>query len=103
MPPGEAQTEAIALAEAIAAGTGPAAASAASSPSTVGEPAPFGLSPRELDVLRLLTRRWTDAEIAESLFVSPRTVNTHVRSIFNKLGAANRREAAALAARHGLT
>ena len=65
--------------------------------------AAIGLSPRELDVLRLIAQRWTDPEIAEALFVSPRTVNAHVRSIFSKLEVANRREAAALATRLGLT
>jgi DNA-binding NarL/FixJ family response regulator len=63
----------------------------------------MGLSPRELDVLRLIAQRWTDPEIAEALFVSPRTVNAHVRSIFSKLEVANRREAATLAAQLGLT
>jgi DNA-binding CsgD family transcriptional regulator/tetratricopeptide (TPR) repeat protein len=62
----------------------------------------YGLSPRESEVLGLLTQRWTDPEIAEQLFVSPRTVQSHVASIFNKLGVSNRREAAALAARRGL-
>jgi non-specific serine/threonine protein kinase len=60
------------------------------------------LSPREREVLGLLAQRWTDPEIADQLFVSPRTVQSHVASIFNKLGVANRREAAALAARRGL-
>jgi predicted ATPase/DNA-binding CsgD family transcriptional regulator len=62
----------------------------------------YDLSPRECEVLGLLTQRWTDPEIAEQLFVSPRTVQSHVASIFNKLGVSNRREAAALAARRGL-
>lgn len=63
---------------------------------------PFGLSPREREVLALLCQRLTDAEIAEALFISRRTVTTHVTAIFNKLGVSNRREAAAMATRHGL-
>jgi non-specific serine/threonine protein kinase len=61
-----------------------------------------GLSPRELDVLELLCRRLTDAEIAAALFISPKTVGHHVGRILGKLGAANRRDAAAIAARHQL-
>jgi non-specific serine/threonine protein kinase len=61
-----------------------------------------GLSPRELDVLELLCRRLTDAEIAAELFISPKTVGHHVGRILGKLGAANRREAAAIAARQQL-
>jgi DNA-binding CsgD family transcriptional regulator len=60
------------------------------------------LTYREQDVLALLCRRQTDAEIAAQLFVSPRTVSSHVSSILAKLGAANRRDAAAIAARLGL-
>ena len=62
----------------------------------------FALTPRELEVLRLLCQRLTDPEIAESLFISLRTVNHHVANILGKLGASNRRDAAALAARHDL-
>lgn len=55
----------------------------------------FGsLSGRELEVLRLLAEGLTDREIAASLIVSPRTVETHVSSILHKLGARNRAEAA---------
>ena len=61
----------------------------------------LGLSPRELEVLGLLGRRYTDKEIAAVLFISPRTVARHVTGIFTKLGVASRREAAAVAARHG--
>jgi non-specific serine/threonine protein kinase len=62
----------------------------------------FGLTRREQEILALLCQRQTDAEIAERLFLSRRTVSTHVRNILGKLGVVNRREAAALAARHGL-
>ena len=64
--------------------------------------APFGLSKREREVLALLAQRWTDPEIAARLFLSPRTVQSHVRGVFNKLGVSNRRDAAAVAARSGL-
>jgi DNA-binding CsgD family transcriptional regulator len=60
------------------------------------------LTPREREVLDLLVARYTDREIAEALFVSYRTVTTHVASIRRKLGASNRRDAAAVATRGGL-
>jgi DNA-binding CsgD family transcriptional regulator len=63
---------------------------------------PAGLTQREVDVLRLLARHLTDKEIAEALFVGPRTVQTHVANILNKLGVENRRAAAVEAARLGL-
>jgi predicted ATPase/DNA-binding CsgD family transcriptional regulator len=66
-------------------------------------PSPLSdLTRRERDVLALLCQHLTDAEIAERLFISPRTVEHHVSSILAKLGAANRRDAAAIAARLGL-
>jgi DNA-binding CsgD family transcriptional regulator len=60
------------------------------------------LSPREIDVLRLAAKGMTDREIAASLFISPRTVTTHVTHILNKLGVNTRTEAAAYAVREGL-
>lgn len=60
------------------------------------------LSQRELDVLCRVARGKTDQEIADELFVSYRTVTTHVRNILNKLNAGSRAEAAAIAARYGL-
>lgn len=61
-----------------------------------------GLSAREMEVLRLLAAGQTDREIAEALFLSPRTVNTHTTSIYAKLGVGSRAEATAWAVRHGL-
>jgi predicted ATPase/DNA-binding CsgD family transcriptional regulator len=60
------------------------------------------LTRREREVLTMICQRLTDREIAERLFLSPRTVETHSSNILGKLGAANRREAAALAARLAL-
>jgi DNA-binding CsgD family transcriptional regulator len=60
------------------------------------------LTRREQDVLILLCQRLTNAEIAERLFISPKTAENHVGNVLSKLGAANRREAAALAVRSGL-
>ncbi|MFT4038505.1 MAG: LuxR C-terminal-related transcriptional regulator [Thermomicrobiales bacterium] len=60
------------------------------------------LTRRERQVVALLSQRLTDAEIAERLFISPRTASSHVSAILGKLGAANRREAAAVIAREGL-
>lgn len=69
-----------------------------------GTPAPpaVPLSPRELEVLRLVAEGMTNAAIAEQLFISPRTVGGHVQSIFNKLGVSSRTAATAYAYRHSL-
>jgi predicted ATPase/DNA-binding NarL/FixJ family response regulator len=64
--------------------------------------APFDLTRREQEVLALLSQRLTDPEIAERLFITTKTASNHVSNILTKLGATNRREAAALAARHHL-
>jgi non-specific serine/threonine protein kinase len=57
----------------------------------------FDLTQREREVLALVSQRLTDAEIGERLFISRRTVSTHVTHILAKLGTTNRREAAVLA------
>jgi DNA-binding NarL/FixJ family response regulator len=60
------------------------------------------LTPRELEVLGLISEGLQNSEIAERLFVTERTVKFHVSSILAKLGADNRTEAVAIAARRGL-
>ena len=56
-----------------------------------------GLSPRELDVVKLTARGLTNAEIATELFISIGTVKTHLGSVHTKLNARNRVEVAAWA------
>jgi DNA-binding CsgD family transcriptional regulator len=63
---------------------------------------PFGLSPRELEVLIILSEGRTDREIAERLFISQRTVHIHVRRVLAKLGATSRTQAASIAWRAGV-
>ena len=52
--------------------------------------APSGLTGREVEVLRLLARGLTDAQIAEQLVISPRTVNTHLKAIYGKIQVSSR-------------
>lgn len=67
---------------------------------------PFGfparLTPREMEVLRLLSQGLTSAQIAEQLVISVVTVNFHVRSIYNKLGVSSRSAATRYAIEHHL-
>ncbi len=60
------------------------------------------LTPRELEVLRLLAAGLGNKEIAPRLRISEHTVKFHVASIMGKLGAASRTEAVTLGIRHGL-
>jgi DNA-binding CsgD family transcriptional regulator/tetratricopeptide (TPR) repeat protein len=69
-------------------------------PSTRDNPA--NLTARELEVLALLSNGLRNAEIAERLVVSPRTIDHHVSAILRKLGARTRGEAAAAATRLGI-
>ncbi|MFF3227525.1 AAA family ATPase [Nocardia suismassiliense] len=70
-------------------------------PSTAS-PSTFGLTPRELDVLRLVTKGLSNRQIAAELFISGNTAGVHVSRILTKLGVATRTEAAAAAHTHQL-
>jgi LuxR family transcriptional regulator, maltose regulon positive regulatory protein len=61
-----------------------------------------GLTAREVQVLRLLAAGLTDAQIAEQLVISPRTVNSHLKAIYSKLGVSSRSAATRYAMEHQL-
>jgi DNA-binding CsgD family transcriptional regulator len=66
------------------------------------QPRAYGLTTRELAVLRLLAAGRTNAQIGAELYISPKTAGVHVSSILRKLGVSGRVQAAALAERAGL-
>jgi ATP/maltotriose-dependent transcriptional regulator MalT len=80
----------------------PTPALTASSSATVAPLSPAGLTPREMDVLRLLVQGLTSAQIAERLVIGLVTVNAHVRSIYSKLGVTSRAAATRYALEHKL-
>ncbi len=87
----EAQTVAVDAGQAAHAGPDP------------GPSAALGaLSARELEVLKLVAEGLTNAQVAERLFVSPRTVNAHLNSIYHKLEVRSRSAAVRLAVEHHL-
>jgi LuxR family maltose regulon positive regulatory protein len=61
-------------------------------------PVPRQLTERELDILRYLPTRLSTTEIAGQLGISPNTVKTHLKNIYQKLGARSRNEAIVKAA-----
>ena len=63
---------------------------------------PAGLTLREVDVLRLIATGLTDAQVAERLVLSVRTVHSHVRSTYRKLGVNSRTAATGYVLRRGL-
>ncbi|MGK5678285.1 response regulator [Actinoplanes sp. URMC 104] len=68
----------------------------------VRRPAPPALSAREIEVLRLVARGLTNADIGRQLFISEATVKTHLLRAFNKLDVADRTAAVTTAMEHGL-
>ena len=62
----------------------------------------LGLTPRELEVLRLVAEGRSNRQVAEALFISAKTASVHVSNILAKLGVASRVEAAAVAHHAGL-
>jgi DNA-binding NarL/FixJ family response regulator len=63
---------------------------------------PAGLTPREVDVLRLLARGLSNKEIAERLVISPKTVANHAEHIYAKIDASSRAAAGLFAMQQGL-
>jgi DNA-binding CsgD family transcriptional regulator len=74
----------------------------AQNPPPTAVPVPYGLTSRELAVLRLLAAGRTNAQIGAELYISPKTAGVHVSSILRKLGVSGRVQAAALAERADL-
>ena len=91
LPPEVAAAEAMTLAQELATAAPPAAPTR-----------PAGLSEREVEVLRFVARGLTNAQTAERLFLSPRTVDAHLRRIYDKLGLATRAEVVRFAIEHDL-
>src|SRR6266487_394524 len=63
---------------------------------------PDGLTTREVEVLRLVAQGLTDAQVAEKLVISPRTVNSHLKSIYSKIQVSSRSAATVYALAHHL-
>ena len=63
---------------------------------------PAGLTAREMEVLRLVSQGLTDAQVAEALVISPRTVSWHLVSIYGKLGVSSRSAATRYVIEHQL-
>jgi DNA-binding NarL/FixJ family response regulator len=93
---------ALALPQATRGAGGRGSTPAASVPEKHSAPRLSGLTPRELDVLRLVAEGLTNRQIAEQLYLSPKTVGSHLVSVFSKLGVSSRAGAARVAHDHGL-
>lgn len=65
-------------------------------------PGPDVLTPREREVVALLAEGLTNAQIADRLYISPRTAAVHVSNVLSKLGMGSRAEVAAWAVREGV-
>lgn len=76
--------------------------SALENPGQRGGKVPYGLTSRELTVLRLLAGGLSDKEIARDLEISKLTVHKHVANILTKMKAASRTEASVRALREGI-
>ena len=63
---------------------------------------PAGLTTREVEVLRLVAQGMTNEQVADQLVISPRTVNTHLTSIYGKIGTSTRSAATRYAIEHHL-
>ena len=90
--------QALALLEPVA----PAMPSSPMFTPILSPPYPNELTAREVEVLRLVALGLSDRAVAERLVISPRTVQGHVRSIFNKLSVTSRAAATRYAIEHHL-
>jgi DNA-binding CsgD family transcriptional regulator len=63
---------------------------------------PAGLTDREIEVVRLVARGYSDRQIGDELYVSPRTVNAHIRNILGKTDRGNRTELSVWATEQGI-
>jgi DNA-binding NarL/FixJ family response regulator len=84
-------------------GAAPLLARADAVAARIGTARPAGLSEREVEVLHLVAEGLTDAQVADRLSLSPRTVSQHLRSVYNKLGVNSRAAATRFAVEHGLS
>jgi len=78
------------------------AASAAPVHDPTGGGSPLELTPRELDILRLVARGWSNPQIAKALWITQQTVKFHLTNIYRKLNVSNRTEASHWAYVHGV-
>jgi predicted ATPase/DNA-binding CsgD family transcriptional regulator len=83
-------------------GDGAAAGSAAAGTEAVDDPDPFGLTPRERQVLALVAAGATNREIGRQLYMAEKTASVHVSRILSKLDVRSRTQAAAVAHRLGI-
>jgi DNA-binding NarL/FixJ family response regulator len=90
-----------ALSEEEPSATPPSSATTQPSPPSAPEH-PAGLTSREVEVLGLVASGMTSAQVATELFLSTRTVETHLTSIYHKLGITSRAAATRFALDHGL-
>ena len=63
---------------------------------------PNGLTTREVEVLRVVAQGLTNEQVAERLVISPRTIDTHLTSIYSKIGVSSRSAATRYAIEHHL-
>jgi len=80
----------------------PNAPTGADRPQVPSPASPNDLTEREVEVLRLVAQGLTDAQVADTLVISPRTVNAHLRSIYSKLGITSRHAATLFAIKQQL-
>jgi predicted ATPase/DNA-binding CsgD family transcriptional regulator len=98
-----AEGRAMTLEEAIEYALGEAEQEESAPSSAAPDPSyPGGLSPREAEVLKLVAKGLTNAQIAKELFISPRTVHRHLNSIYSKLDVGSRAAATRFALEHDL-